>query len=145
MQVADELLWCNRERLKIFNSALSVMNKCFPSVPSRKRSRSDLVCTERSNSIFPTDRAVLGSGMGKMGTQIHAIGSGFELDPQKSEERTKIAIPNKRTRTSMLDVRVCNLNWFYNHVAPWFMFVIAFFFFWGGGNFRLYSIWLIPV
>ncbi|XP_052199332.1 uncharacterized protein LOC127806225 isoform X3 [Diospyros lotus] len=94
-----------RERLKIFNNALSVMNKCFPSVPSRKRSRSDLVCTERSNSIFPTDRAVLGSGMGKMGTQIHAIGSGFELDPQKSEERTKIAIPNKRTRTSMLDVR----------------------------------------
>lgn len=93
-----------RERLKIFTEALSLVNKCFPSIPSRKRSRSDALSADRSNTLFPTDRAVLGSGIGKMGTQSHAISSGFE-EPPKSEERTKIAIPNKRTRTSMVDVR----------------------------------------
>ncbi|KAG5547133.1 hypothetical protein RHGRI_012976 [Rhododendron griersonianum] len=65
-----------RERLKIFNEALSLVNKCFPSIPLRKRSRSDA-----------------------------AISCGFE-EPPKSEERTKIAIPNKRTRTSMVDTDV---------------------------------------
>lgn len=92
--------------MKIFTEALSLVNKCFPSIPSRKRSRSDALSADRSNTLFPTDRAVLGSGIGKMGTQSHAISSGFE-EPPKSEERTKIAIPNKRTRTSMVDVRVC--------------------------------------
>ncbi|XP_058213598.1 uncharacterized protein LOC131325380 isoform X10 [Rhododendron vialii] len=94
-----------RERLKIFTDALSLVNKCFPSIPSRKRSRSDALSADRSNTLFPTDRAVLGSGIGKMGTQSHAISSGFE-EPPKSEERTKIAIPNKRTRTSMVDTDV---------------------------------------
>lgn len=95
-----------RERLKIFTEALSAMYKYFPSIPSRKRSRSDVLSADRSNNLFPSDRTVLGSGIGKMGTQSHAIASGFELEPQKPEERTKIAIPNKRTRTSMVDVRV---------------------------------------
>ncbi|XP_058213593.1 uncharacterized protein LOC131325380 isoform X5 [Rhododendron vialii] len=95
----------SRERLKIFTDALSLVNKCFPSIPSRKRSRSDALSADRSNTLFPTDRAVLGSGIGKMGTQSHAISSGFE-EPPKSEERTKIAIPNKRTRTSMVDTDV---------------------------------------
>ncbi|KAL6974570.1 hypothetical protein U1Q18_028754 [Sarracenia purpurea var. burkii] len=81
------------------------MNKCFPSIPSRKRSRSDVLSTDRSNTLFPNDRTVVGSGISKMGTQSHAVASGFEHEPQKSEERTKVAIPNKRTRTSMVDVR----------------------------------------
>ncbi|XP_028074315.1 uncharacterized protein LOC114276688 isoform X2 [Camellia sinensis] len=92
-----------RERLKIFSESLSVMNKCFPGIPSRKRSRSDVSSTDRSNALYPSDRSVLGSGIGKMGTQSHATASGFELEQQKSEERTKISIPNKRTRTSMVD------------------------------------------
>ncbi|CAL5360339.1 unnamed protein product [Camellia sinensis] len=70
-----------RERLKIFSESLSVMNKCFPGIPSRKRSRSDVSSTDRSNALYPSDRSVLGSGI----------------------ERTKISIPNKRTRTSMVD------------------------------------------
>lgn len=98
--------------MKIFTEALSLLNKCFPSIPSRKRSRSDALSADRSNTLFPTDRAVLGPGIGKMGTQSHAIGSGFELEQPKSDERTKIAIPNKRTRTSMVDVRVCYLDLF---------------------------------
>ncbi|XP_057506435.1 uncharacterized protein LOC130789630 isoform X1 [Actinidia eriantha] len=94
-----------RERSKIFSEALSVVNKCFPSIPSRKRSRSDVLSADRSSALFPSDRTVMGSGIAKMVTQSHAIASVFELEPQKSDERTKIAIPNKRTRTSMVDVR----------------------------------------
>ncbi|XAR67133.1 hypothetical protein NMG60_11013577 [Bertholletia excelsa] len=95
----------SRERLKIFSEALSVMNKCFPSIPSRKRSRSDFLPADRSNALFPGERSVLGSGMGKMGIQSHANASSFEIEQQKSEERTKISIPNKRTRTSVVGVR----------------------------------------
>lgn len=92
--------------MKIFNEALSVFNKFFPSIPSKKRSRSDGFSNDRS-SVLSNDRSILGTNVGKIGIQSHAIASGFELEQQKSEERTKNAVPNKRTRTSLLDVRVC--------------------------------------
>ncbi|CAK9177122.1 unnamed protein product [Ilex paraguariensis] len=94
-----------RERVKIFSEALAAMNKCFP-VASRKRSRSDVLSGDRSNALIPTDRSGLGTGVGKMGAQSHTIATSFELEQQKPEERTKNAVPNKRTRTSMvMDVR----------------------------------------
>ncbi|KAL2547933.1 hypothetical protein Fot_09463 [Forsythia ovata] len=87
-----------RERVKIFNDCLSVINKCFPTIPSRKRSRLDTL-SNVSNALLPTDRSVSGMSIGKMGSQSHASTSSFELEKQRSEERTKNAIPNKRTRT----------------------------------------------
>lgn len=95
--------------MKTFNEGLSVFNKCFPGIPSRKRSRSDVLSGERSNGILLNDRAAMGPTVGKIGALNNNIASGFELDQQKTEERTKIAIPNKRTRTSMADPRVCIL------------------------------------
>ncbi|KAK9948021.1 hypothetical protein M0R45_003610 [Rubus argutus] len=89
-----------RERVKIFNEALSVFNKVFPSVPSKKRSRQE-ISNERS-SVVP----MLGPNMGKIGIQSHSVAGGFELEQQKSEERTKNSVPNKRTRTSLVDVRM---------------------------------------
>lgn len=94
-----------RDRVKIFSESLLVINKCFPSIPSRKRSRSDVISGDRSNPLLG-DRSVLGAGVGKMGGQSHGIASGFDFEQQKIEERAKNAIPNKRTRTSMLDQRV---------------------------------------
>ncbi|XP_059634804.1 uncharacterized protein LOC132277087 isoform X2 [Cornus florida] len=91
-----------RGRVKIFNEALSAINKCFPSIPSRRRSRSEVLSIDRSNVLFPSDR----SGIGKMGAQSHAIATGFELEQQKPEERTKNVGPNKRTRTSKVDARM---------------------------------------
>jgi hypothetical protein len=44
--------------------------------------------------------------MGKVGVQGHPVTGGFELDQQKSEERTKSLGPNKRPRTSMVDLKV---------------------------------------
>ncbi|KAL0308465.1 UNVERIFIED_CONTAM: hypothetical protein Sradi_5788800 [Sesamum radiatum] len=94
-----------RERVKIFNDCLSVINKCFPTIPSKKRSRLDALSNDRSNTMLSIDRSASGMGIGKMGPQNHASTSGFELEQQKSEERTKSTIPSKRTRTSMLDAR----------------------------------------
>ncbi|KAM3360760.1 hypothetical protein P3S68_015614 [Capsicum galapagoense] len=89
-----------RERVKIFTESLSVINKCFPSIPSKKRPRSDFLSNERPNMLNPSDRSVSGASNAKIGTQ-----SGYEFELQKSEKRTKNAVPNKRTRTSMVDLK----------------------------------------
>ncbi|EEF48050.1 hypothetical protein RCOM_1046470 [Ricinus communis] len=94
-----------RERQKIFNEALSVFNNFFPSIPSKKRSRSEGFSSDRPNALLSNDRSVMGPNIGKMGIHNHVVGGGFELDHQKSEERTKNVVPNKRTRTSLVDVR----------------------------------------
>lgn len=94
--------------MKIFNEALSVFNKVFPSIPSKKRSRSEGFSNDRSN-VMLSDRSLLGPSIGKVGVQGQAVNSGFEPEQQKSEERTK-NVPNKRTRTSMVDIRVCVMD-----------------------------------
>ncbi|XP_047319857.1 uncharacterized protein LOC124923904 isoform X2 [Impatiens glandulifera] len=94
-----------RERVKIFSDVLLAMNKCFPNITSRKRSRSDVLTTDRSNVVPSSDRSFLKSGMGKIGSQSHATTSSFDLEPQRTKERTKLPIPNKRTRTSMVDMK----------------------------------------
>lgn len=96
----------NRERVKMFNEALSVFNEVFPLVNVKKRSRVEGFSNDRS-SVMLNDRSVLGPSVGKVGVQGHHVTGGFELDQQKSEERTKSLGPNKRPRTSMVDVKVC--------------------------------------
>jgi hypothetical protein len=95
--------------VKIFNEALSAFNKFFPSIPSKKRSRSEGYSNDRPNASVSIDRSVLAPGLCKMGIQNHSATSGFELEQQKPEEQTKNAVSNKRTRTSLVDVRVCDL------------------------------------
>ncbi|MBA0568096.1 hypothetical protein Golob_005612 [Gossypium lobatum] len=94
-----------RERVKTFNEALSVFNKFFPSIPSKKRSRSESFSNDRPNALLSGDRSVLGPTIGKMGMHNNSVAGGFEFEQQKSEERPKSTIPNKRTRTSLVDVR----------------------------------------
>ncbi|KAG6769946.1 hypothetical protein POTOM_025613 [Populus tomentosa] len=94
-----------RERMKIFTEALSAFNKFFPTIPSKKRSRLEGYSNDRPNASVSSDRSVLVPSLGKMGIQNHSATSGFELEQQKSEERTKNIVPNKRTRTSLVDVR----------------------------------------
>ncbi|XP_012450104.1 uncharacterized protein LOC105773044 isoform X1 [Gossypium raimondii] len=95
-----------RERVKTFNEALSVFNKFFPSIPSKKRSRSESFSNDRPNALLSGDRSVLGPTIGKMGMHNNSVAGGFEFEQQKSEERPKSTIPNKRTRTSLVDVRM---------------------------------------
>ncbi|XWS72213.1 hypothetical protein CRYUN_Cryun02cG0020800 [Craigia yunnanensis] len=97
-----------RERMKTFNEALSVFNKFFPSIPSKKRSRSESFSGDRPNALLSSDRSVLGPTIGKMGMHNHSIAGGFEFEQQKSEERPRSAVPNKRTRTSLLDMDMRN-------------------------------------
>lgn len=94
-----------RQRGKTFSEALSVFNKLFPSIPSKKRSRSECFSNDRS-SVLLSDRSVLGPSGGKAGVQGHAVTGGYELEQQKTEERMKNLVPNKRTRTSLVDVRM---------------------------------------
>ncbi|CAJ1941644.1 unnamed protein product [Sphenostylis stenocarpa] len=94
-----------RERVKMFSEALSVFHEVFPAINLKKRSRAESFSNDRSNAMS-SDRPVLGSSIGKGGVQSHPVTGGFELEQQKSEERTKNVVPNKRTRTSMADVRV---------------------------------------
>ncbi|XP_050921100.1 uncharacterized protein LOC127138656 isoform X2 [Lathyrus oleraceus] len=94
-----------RERGKMFNEALSVFNEVFPTVNLKKRSRVESFSSDRS-SVMLSDRSALGPSMGKVGVQGHTVTGAFELEQQKSEERTKSLVPNKRTRTSMVDVKM---------------------------------------
>ncbi|CAL0304785.1 unnamed protein product [Lupinus luteus] len=94
-----------RERAKMFSEALSGFNKVFPSITSKKRSRVEGFSNDRSTFTL-NDRLVLGQSIGKAGVQGHAITGGFEHEQKKSEERTKNVVPNKRTRTSLVDVRM---------------------------------------
>ena len=114
-----------RERVKIFNESLSVMNKWFPTIQSRKRSRSDSFSSDRSNTLYSADRSVSATGISKMGAQSHVGANGFDVE-QKSEERTKNSVPNKRTRTSMVDSRVGSI-FLCRHaiIFSWFIFMNA--------------------
>lgn len=112
--------------MKTFNDCLSVINKLFPSIPSRKRSRLDALSNDRSNTLLSIDRSASGVGIRKMGSQNHASASGFELEQQKSEERTKNTIPSKRTRTSMTDARVCGLFYLSFSLSLFVLFLLLF-------------------
>lgn len=91
--------------MKVFSETLSVVNKCFPSIPSRKRSRPDSLPGDRASGLL-LNRSPMGAGVGKMGTQSHSPAHTFDFEQPKVEERGKSAIPNKRTRTSLVDQRV---------------------------------------
>ncbi|RDX69337.1 hypothetical protein CR513_51561, partial [Mucuna pruriens] len=93
-----------RDRAKMFSEALSRFNKDFPNITSKKRSRAETFSNERS-SFTLSDRSVLGTSIGKVGVQGLAVTGGFEHDQPKLEERTK-NVPNKRTRTSLVDARM---------------------------------------
>ncbi|XP_012443568.2 uncharacterized protein LOC105768266 isoform X1 [Gossypium raimondii] len=95
-----------RERMKTFNEALSVFNKFFPSIPSKKRSRSDSFSGDRCNALLSSGRSILGPTIGKMGMHNLSVAGDFEFEQQKSEERPKNVVPSKRTRTSLVDVRM---------------------------------------
>ncbi|CAL0306966.1 unnamed protein product [Lupinus luteus] len=89
----------------MFNETLSVFHKVFPSITSKKRSRGEGFSNDRS-SVMLSDRPVLGPSVGKAGVQGHLVTGAFELEQQKLEQRTKNIVPNKRTRTSMVDVKM---------------------------------------
>lgn len=105
LELFNNIVQLNRERAKMFSEALSRFNKDFQSITSKKRSRAENFSNDRT-SLMLSDRSVLGPSLGKVGVQGHAVAGSFEHEQQKLEERTKLAVPNKRTRTSLVDVKV---------------------------------------
>lgn len=94
-----------RERVKTFTEALFLLNKCFPSLSTKKRSRPDVFSNDRSGSTLSSDLPMLGQGISKVGPQSNVIDGGFEREVQRPEERTK-----KRPRTSLVDLKVGSLD-----------------------------------
>ncbi|KAL6003344.1 hypothetical protein ACLOJK_023567 [Asimina triloba] len=92
------------DRSKTWDDAISKIEK-YQNIVSKKRSRSDLSSSECSNSSVLGDQSVPGGTVSKMVSQSHLSSSGFELGPQKSEDKAKKAVPKKRVRTSMADMR----------------------------------------
>ncbi|GJY19265.1 hypothetical protein Tco_0390756, partial [Tanacetum coccineum] len=72
-----------RERVKIFSESVLAVNKCFAHIPTKQRSR--------PNGL---------SGVSRMGPP-----NVIDVNQQKAEERGINTAPNKRTRTSKVDVR----------------------------------------
>nr|GEZ92725.1 hypothetical protein [Tanacetum cinerariifolium] len=71
------------ERVKIFSDGVLAVDKCFPDIPTKPRSR--------LNGL---------SGVSRMGPP-----NVINVNQQKAEERGINTPPNKRTRTSKVDVR----------------------------------------
>ncbi|XP_068668264.1 uncharacterized protein [Aristolochia californica] len=93
-------------RSKAFGEAALVVDKARQSSLLRKRSRSDISFSEWLNVAGLGERSVPGGSAPKMGSESHLTAAGFEVVPQKPEEKGKNAVPSKRIRTSMVDMDV---------------------------------------
>lgn len=92
------------DRAKAFGEAALKMDKCYNSL-SRKRSRTDISSSVRSNAAVP------GGSTPKMGTQSHLTAHNLGIGPQKCEERAKSSAPNRKIRTSLseMDARAASM------------------------------------
>ncbi|KAJ6822896.1 uncharacterized protein M6B38_385640 [Iris pallida] len=88
-----------RDRAKAFGEAALKMDKFYNNLP-RKRSRNDNSSMERSHPTLPA------GNVSKMSPQSHLAASSLELGHLKSEERAKSAVPNRRMRTSLVELRM---------------------------------------
>lgn len=84
-----------RDRAKSFGTACSVIDKFWHL--KRKRSRIGSSPSERTTGLYQ------GGNLPRSGPQSHVSGSGLEIGSQR-EEKSKNGLPNKRTRTSLLDM-----------------------------------------
>ncbi|KAI3955892.1 hypothetical protein MKW98_006252 [Papaver atlanticum] len=90
------------EQVKVFAEMISRFDKSFPNLWTRKRSRSDIQPSDRSNPSLAVDRLASGGIAGKLATQSNGISSGFDHEHQKLEDQCKNAV-SKRIRSSMVD------------------------------------------
>ncbi|CAN6438920.1 unnamed protein product [Victoria cruziana] len=97
-----------KERTKTLNEYMVKLEKYRPGLFPRKRPRNDGLPNEKATSLLPGDRPVQGTSF-KMGPQNHqSLGS--DLMSPRSDDRTKNIIPNRRIRTSLVEVRAEGRN-----------------------------------
>lgn len=83
-----------RDRAKLLQESILKLDK-YRNIVTKRRSRNEAQTSEKPGS----------SNLLKMGSQIHQSSS--DIANVRQEERTKLAIPNRRVRSSMAEVRVC--------------------------------------
>ncbi|XP_058087160.1 uncharacterized protein LOC131234357 [Magnolia sinica] len=81
-----------RDRTKMLNESIAKLDKHRQTVLSKKRQRNEVASSERSSA----------ANLSKTG-QVHQNSS--DLVPQRMDDRTKNAVPNRRVRTSVAEVR----------------------------------------
>ncbi|GLJ55556.1 hypothetical protein SUGI_1193220 [Cryptomeria japonica] len=91
-----------RERIKFLNEAISKLDKYRSPMLPRKRTRTE---PSAPNALFSVDRSALGGNLLKAGPQNHTASICADLGSQRPDDR-KSTVPNKRVRTSMMDMRV---------------------------------------
>lgn len=83
-----------RDRAKLLQESILKLDK-YRNIVMKRRLRNEAQTVEKANS----------SNLLKMGSQVHQSNS--DMGNARPEERTKLAIPNRRVRSSMAEVRVC--------------------------------------
>ncbi|KAL0922500.1 hypothetical protein M5K25_006490 [Dendrobium thyrsiflorum] len=86
-----------RDRAKTFDAACSMIDKFWHL--KRKRSRIGYPSNVRATGLYQ------GANIPKTGIQSYASGSGLEIGSQR-EEKSKIGVPSRRIRTSLLEMDV---------------------------------------
>ncbi|XP_020678371.1 uncharacterized protein LOC110096662 isoform X1 [Dendrobium catenatum] len=81
-----------RDRAKLLQESILKLDK-YRNIVTKRRSRNEAQTSEKPGS----------SNLLKMGSQIHQSNS--DIANVRQEERTKLAIPNRRVRSSMAEVR----------------------------------------
>lgn len=88
----------SRERADMFSDSLFKLDKYREALSSKKRHRSEISPNERLG----------GGNLSKMGSQIHR--NGHDVFIHRLEDRAKSVGLNKRARSSISDVQVCNMS-----------------------------------
>ncbi|KAF3780501.1 hypothetical protein EJ110_NYTH36358 [Nymphaea thermarum] len=94
-----------KDRAKYFVESISKLEKYRHALLSRKRPRNEGLPTERSSGLLSADRSVSGTNSMKMGPQAHQLMGPMDLISPRADDRTKNMIPNRRIRTSLVEVR----------------------------------------
>ncbi|XP_031499746.1 uncharacterized protein LOC116264010 isoform X2 [Nymphaea colorata] len=94
-----------KDRAKYLVESISKLEKYRHALLSRKRPRNEGLPTERSSGLLSADRSVSGTNSMKMGPQAHQLMSPMDLISPRADDRTKNMIPNRRIRTSLVEVR----------------------------------------
>ncbi|KAL5728677.1 hypothetical protein ACHQM5_001732 [Ranunculus cassubicifolius] len=92
-----------RDRVRVLNEAGSRFDEFLHDILPRNKSRSNDQSSDRRHSSASLDSGTFGS-VGRTGTQSQTSALDFEVP--KLEEKTKSMVPNRRTRTYLLDAQI---------------------------------------
>jgi len=98
-----------RGRKKFLGEAITKLDRYRPSLLPRRRSRSEILATGQPNSSLLGDQVAAGKISYKPGptsSKNQASSNSTDVGSRITDDRNKMAVPNKRVRTSSPDIRL---------------------------------------